>query len=67
MKGVIHLLAVVQPTKDKVRPVMDIRELNAFVESHTGDEQTAVCVEKVPKWRPSSSLTILAGCTVESS
>ena len=51
MKGVIPLLAVVQPTKDKVRPVMDYRELNLFVESHTGDEQTAVCAEKVRKWR----------------
>ena len=51
VKGVIPLLAVVQPTKDKVRPVMDYRELNTFVESHTGDEQTAVCGEKIRKWR----------------
>jgi len=51
VKGVIPLLAVVQPTKDKVRPVMDYRELNAFVESHTGDEEIAVCAEKVRKWR----------------
>ncbi|XP_067931095.1 uncharacterized protein [Watersipora subatra] len=32
VEGIIPLLAVVQPTKDKVRPVMDYRELNAFVE-----------------------------------
>ena len=51
IKGVIPLLAVVQPTKDKVRPVMEYRELNQFVESHTGDEQTAICAEKVRKWR----------------
>lgn len=51
VKGIIPLLAVVQPTKDKVRPVMDYRELNPYVESHTGDEQTAVCAEKVRKWR----------------
>lgn len=51
VKGVIPLLAVVQPTKDKVRPVMDYRELNNFVESHTGDEQTAVCADKVRRWR----------------
>lgn len=51
VKGVIPLLVAVQPTKDKVRPVMDYRELNEFVESHTGDEQTAVCAEKVRKWR----------------
>ena len=51
IKGIIPLLAVVQPTKDKVRPVMDYRELNAFVESHTGDEEIAVCAEKVRSWR----------------
>merc|ERR1712055_400958 len=51
VKGYIPLLAVVQPTKDKVRPVMDYRELNAFVESHTGDDNTAVCAEKVRDWR----------------
>ena len=51
IKGVIPLLAVVQPTKDKVRPVMDYRELNEFVECHTGDEHVAICAEKVRKWR----------------
>ena len=35
--GVILLLAVEQERKGKVRPVMDFRELNAYVESHTGD------------------------------
>ena len=48
---VIPRLAVIQPTKDKVRLVMDYRELNEFVESHTGDEQTGVCAEKVRHWR----------------
>ena len=51
VKGIIPLLAVVQPTKDKVRPVMDYRELNEFVECHTGDEAVAICAEKVRKWR----------------
>merc|ERR1712055_271038 len=32
-------------------PVLDYRELNAFVESHTGDNNTAVCAEKVRAWR----------------
>ena len=36
VRGVIPLLAVFQPTKDKVRPVMDYRELNDFVKCHTG-------------------------------
>ena len=49
IKGIIPLLVVVQPSKDKVRPVMDYRELNPFVESHT--EESAVCAEKVRKWR----------------
>ena len=43
MAGIIPLLAVVQPTKNKVRPVMDYRELNDFVECHTGDDMVAVC------------------------
>ena len=51
VRGVIPLLAVFQPTKDKVRPVMDYRELNDFVECHTGDDMVAVCGEKVRKWR----------------
>ena len=40
-----------QPTKDKAHPVMDYRELNNFVECHTGDDMVAVCSEKVTKWR----------------
>ena len=51
IKGFISWLAVIQPTKDKVWPVMDFRELNEFIESHNGDEKTAVCAEKVRKWR----------------
>ena len=51
VEGIIPLLAVVQPTKDKVRPVMDYRELNHFVECHTGDDMVAVCGDKIRKWR----------------
>ena len=51
VKGVIPLLAVFQPAKDKVRPVMGYCELNNFVECHTGDDMAAVCGEKVRKWR----------------
>ena len=50
-KGVISLPAVFQPTKDKAHPVMDYRELDNFVECHTGDDMVAVCSEKVTKWR----------------
>jgi len=30
---------------------MDYRELNAFVECHTGDDKVAVCGERIRKWR----------------
>lgn len=50
-EGIIPMLAVVQPTKDKVRPVLDFRELNKFVECHTGDDVIDVCEETLRKWR----------------
>ena len=34
-----------------MQPVMDYRELNNYVESHTGDDKVAVCSEKIRKWR----------------
>jgi len=43
--GVILLFAVVQRNKDKVRPVMDYRELNQLVFSHTADDE--VCIGKL--------------------
>ena len=49
VKGFIPLLTVVQPTKDKVRPVMDFSELNPFIESHTEDDEIAICADKVHK------------------
>ena len=50
VQGVIPLMAVVQEHKDKVRPVLDFRELNQHVECHTGSE-VAVCDETIRKWR----------------
>ncbi|XP_068224554.1 uncharacterized protein [Palaemon carinicauda] len=41
--GIIPLMAVEQPTKNKVRPVLDFRELNVNVKCHTGDDVTDVC------------------------
>ena len=35
--GILPLMAVEQYTKAKVRPVLDYRELNEYVECHTGD------------------------------
>lgn len=47
--GIIPLLAVVQENKNKVRPVLDYRELNQFVSSHTAESE--VCGEKLRSWR----------------
>ena len=49
--GILPLMAVEQPTKNKVRPVLDYRELNAYVECHTGDDVADVCCETLRKWR----------------
>jgi ribonuclease HI len=48
--GVLPLMAVVQETKNKVRPCLDYRELNKHVECHTGSE-VAICDETLRKWR----------------
>ena len=50
-EGIIPMMAVEQPTKNKVRPVMDFRELNTNVKCHTGDDVTDVCDEKMRQWR----------------
>jgi hypothetical protein len=47
--GIVPLLAVVQHNKLKLRPVMDYREINRYVSSHTGD--SAVCGESLRRWR----------------
>ena len=44
-------MAVIQPTKSKVRPVLDFRELNGHVMCHTGDDVTDVCGETLREWR----------------
>ena len=49
VKGLIPLMAVIQPNKGKVRPVMDFREMNSHVEAFTGDAD--VCSEKIREWR----------------
>ena len=49
--GVLPLLAVEQVNKNKVRPVLDFRELNRYVSCHTGDEAMDVCRDKLREWR----------------
>jgi len=48
--GILPLMAVDQPSKNKVRPVLDYRELNDYVSCHTGDYSPA-CDETIRKWR----------------
>lgn len=52
-KGIIPLMAVIQANKEKVRPVMDFRELNSFISSHTAESD--VCHEKLRNWRKMGS------------
>lgn len=48
-KGLISLMAVVQRNKRKVRPVLDFRELNAYIDAFTADSD--VCSDKLREWR----------------
>lgn len=48
--GRLPLMAVEQPNKNKVRPVLDYRELNTFIESNPGLDAPA-CDETIRRWR----------------
>ena len=48
-RGLIPLMAVEQGSKSKVRPVLDYRELNSHVPTHTADAD--VCADTLRKWR----------------
>ena len=47
--GILPLMAIDQANKGKIRPVLDYRELNKHVTSHTG--QSDVCDESLRRWR----------------
>ncbi|KAK4294952.1 hypothetical protein Pmani_032459 [Petrolisthes manimaculis] len=49
VRGTIPLMAVVQQNKQKVRPVLDFRELNSHLDLHTAEAD--VCSEKIREWR----------------
>ena len=49
--GILAFMAVEQPTKNKVRPVFDFREVNDYVECHTGDAILEVCDDRLREWR----------------
>lgn len=57
--GILPLMAVEQPTKDKVRPVLDYRELNKYIQCHTGDDVIDVCTETLREWRQVEGETVL--------
>ena len=46
-------MAVVQQNKSKVRPVIDFRELNGYVDAYT--THADVCVQKLREWRKKGS------------
>ena len=48
-RGLIALMAVPQPNKGKVRPVLDYREMNEHLNAHTAEAE--VCPEQLRKWR----------------
>ena len=54
----VPLMAVHQPTKRKVRPVMDYREMNEYVEASGAEAD--VCADKLREWRqfPANSSTM---------
>ena len=46
----LPLMAAIQP-KNKVRPVLDFRELNEHVKCHTGNDVADVCRKELRAWR----------------
>ena len=48
-KVLISLMAVIQQNKQKVRPVLDYRELNDHVDLFTA--RADICTEKLREWR----------------
>uniref|UniRef100_A0A5S6QMY9 RNase H domain-containing protein n=1 Tax=Trichuris muris TaxID=70415 RepID=A0A5S6QMY9_TRIMR len=49
VKGLIPMMAVIQRSKGKVRPVMDFRELNTHIEAYTANAD--VCANRLREWR----------------
>ena len=47
--GILPMMVIDQKNKGKVRPVLDYRELNAYVKTYTGDSD--VCDRSTRRWR----------------
>ena len=52
-KGLISLMAVIQQNKQKVRPVLDYRELNDHMDPFMA--RVDICTEKLREWRRAGS------------
>ena len=55
VRAYIPLMAVEQPQKSKVRPVLDYRRLNEHIKAYTGDSDA--CDDKIRAWRALGSST----------
>ena len=57
-KGLIPLVAVIQQNKQKIRPVLDYRELNDHMDPFTA--RADICTEKLREWcRAGSNVSVL--------
>ena len=54
---VIPLMAVIQHNKQKVRPVLDFRELNEHLSVHSGS--SVVCMDALRSWRQKSAKCVM--------
>ena len=52
-RELIPLMVIVQENKGEVRPVMDYRELNNFVDAYTANAD--VCAQKLREWQQQGS------------
>ena len=60
-KGLIPLMAVIQQSKLKVRPVLDYQELNDHVDPLTACAD--ICTKKLREWqRAGSNVSVLDLC-----
>ena len=48
-KALLPLMAAIQVNKDRVRPVLDYREINSFISAFSA--KADVCAEKIRTWR----------------
>ena len=45
------MMAVIQPTKNKVYRILDYRELNRYIKCYTGDKIIDIYGDKLREWR----------------